>query len=74
MAEGYGRKTIPDYIRCQYIAYGSTCELETQTLLSGDLKYLDVDDQNSLLERIKEVERILMAQIKALETKKTLKP
>ena len=32
IAEGYGRKTIPDYVRCLYIAYGSTCELETQTL------------------------------------------
>jgi four helix bundle protein len=69
IAEGYGRKTIPDYVRCLYIAYGSTCELETQTLLSGDLKYLNEDDQNSLLERIKEVERMLMALIKALETK-----
>ncbi len=69
MAEGYGRKTIPDYVRYLYIAYGSTCELETQTLLSRDLKYLNEDDQNSLLERIKEVERMLMALIKALETK-----
>ena len=69
IAEGYGRKTIPDYVKCLYIAYGSTCELETQTLLSGDLKYLNEDDQNSLLERIKEVERMLMALIKALETK-----
>ena len=35
IAEGYGRKTIPDYVRSLYIAYGSNCELETQTLLSG---------------------------------------
>ena len=33
IAEGYGRKTIPDYVRSLYIAYGSNCELETQTLL-----------------------------------------
>jgi four helix bundle protein len=38
MAEGYGRKTIPDYVRCLYIAYGSTCELETQTLFSRELR------------------------------------
>ena len=36
IAEGYGRKTTPDYLRALYIAYGSTCELETQILLSGD--------------------------------------
>ena len=59
IAEGYGRKTIPDYVRCLYIAYGSTCELETQTLLSGDLDYLNEDDQTTVLEKIKEVERKL---------------
>ena len=51
------------------IAYGSTCELETQTLLSGDLNYLNEADQSSLLEKIKEVERMLMALIKSLENK-----
>jgi len=69
IAEGYGRKTIPDYVRCLYIAYGSTCELETQTLLSGDLNYLKEVDQSTLLEKIKEVERMLMALIKSLENK-----
>jgi len=66
IAEGYGRKTIPDYVRCLYIAYGSTCELETQTLLSGDLNYLNENNQNTLLEKMKEVERMLMALIKSL--------
>jgi four helix bundle protein len=69
IAEGYGRKTIPDYVRCLYIAYGSTCELETQTLLSGDLEYLNEKIKVSSLEKINEVERMLMALIKALESK-----
>jgi four helix bundle protein len=69
IAEGYGRKTIPDYVRCLYIAYGSTCELETQTLLSGDLEYLNEKIKVSLLEKINEVERMLMALIKSLESK-----
>ncbi len=43
IAEGYGRKTTPDYLRCLYIAYGSNCELETQVLLSGDLCYIDAE-------------------------------
>ena len=44
IAEGYGRKTTPDYIRSLYIAYGSNCELETQILLSGDLCYLKAEE------------------------------
>jgi four helix bundle protein len=40
IAEGYGRKTTPYYIRSLYIAYGSNSELETQILLSDDLDYI----------------------------------
>ena len=69
ISEGYGRKTTPDYIRSLYIAYGSNCELETQTLLSGDLAYVENEKLNSLLERISEVERMLKALIRSLENK-----
>ena len=44
IAEGYGRKTTPEYIRFLYIAYGSSCELETQLLLSGDLGYIEKNE------------------------------
>ncbi len=70
ISEGYGRRTTPDYIRSLYIAYGSNCELETQTLLSGDLSYIDVERKDVLLEKISEVERMLKALIKSLECKK----
>jgi four helix bundle protein len=48
IAEGYGRKTTPDYSRSLYIAYGSMCELETQILLSGDLGYLNKESLSEL--------------------------
>ena len=69
IAEGYGRKTTPDYIRALYVAYGSHCELETQMLLSGDLGYIKVADMKKLQEEIGEVERMLKALIKSLERK-----
>jgi len=69
IAEGYGRKTTPEYLRSLYIAYGSSCELETQILLSGDLGLMKVEALNKLQADLGEVERMLKALIKAVENK-----
>jgi len=69
IAEGYGRRTTPDYIRALYIAYGSICELETQIMLSGDLGYISAQSLEPFLENLHEVERMLKALIKSLENK-----
>lgn len=69
IAEGYGRKTTPDYIRCLYIAYGSTCELETQLLLAGDLGYIQGEQLIKIQRDTREAERMLKALIKSLENK-----
>jgi four helix bundle protein len=73
IAEGYGRKTILEYLRFLYIAYGSVCELETQIMLSGDLGYLNENHLSKLQKEVREVERMLQALIKSLENK-PLKP
>ncbi len=72
IAEGYGRKTTPDYIRSLYISYGSTCELETQVMLSADLGYISGDTMTGLQQDISEVERMLKALIKSLENKRSM--
>jgi four helix bundle protein len=69
IAEGYGRKTTPEYIHSLYIAYGSNCELETQLLLSGDLGYLNDADRKRVISGIGEIERMLQALIKRLKEK-----
>jgi four helix bundle protein len=69
IAEGYGRKTTPDYIRSLYIAYGSNCELETQILLSGDLGYMKAEELKKLQADIGGLDRMLKALIKSLENK-----
>lgn len=69
IAEGYGRKTTPEYLRSLYIAYGSHCELETQILLSGDLGYINGTDIKKILENIGEVERMLKGLMRSLENK-----
>ena len=69
IAEGYGRKTTADYIRYLYIAYGSSCELETQIMLSEDFGYIVSDVVGDIKDEIHEVERMLKALIKSLENK-----
>ena len=59
IAEGYGRKSIFEYLRFLYIAYGSVCELETQIMLSGNLGYLNETQLSKLRKGIGEVERML---------------
>ena len=69
IAEGYGRKTTPDYLRFLYMSYGSICELETQTLLAGDLEYIETESLYELQGDLGEVERMLKALIKSIERK-----
>jgi four helix bundle protein len=59
IAEGYGRKTTSDYLRFLYMSYGSICELETQTLLAGDLEYIETESLSELQSDLGEVERML---------------
>jgi len=67
IAEGYGRRTRADYIKFLHIAYGSCCELETQMLISIDLNYLDNEKGSEIMDKIKEVERMLKSLITSLE-------
>ena len=73
IAEGYGRRTTPEYVRFLYVAYGSVCELETQILIAGDLGFFGRRDNQQLTLKLREVERMLKALINSLE-KKSLAP
>jgi four helix bundle protein len=56
-------------VRFLYIAYGSVCELETQMMISGDLDYMKKEKLQKLREALGDVERMLKALIKSLESK-----
>jgi four helix bundle protein len=60
IAEGCGRNHIKDTMQFLYIARGSAYELETQLYLSLDLNFIDEEQLNILLEKLKRI-RILLA-------------
>ncbi len=51
-----------------YISSGSVCELETQILLAGDSDFIDKGELGTAKKDIAEIERMLKALIKSLET------
>ena len=69
IAEGFGRRTTPDFLRSLYIAYGSICEIQTQALLATKLCYLSDKEADRLLQSIGDTERLTKALIRALERK-----
>jgi four helix bundle protein len=69
IAEGYGRKSIKEYTQFLYVAYGSICEIDTQLLLTRDLKYIGEKFYSEIRLQLSEVERMLKALIKSLEKK-----
>ncbi len=69
VAEGFGRRTTPDFLRSLYIAYGSICELQTQALLAVKLCFLTEKESGPLLQKIGDAERLAKALIRALERK-----
>ena len=67
IAEGAARETTPEFLRFLYIARGSLAELETQTLIARDLRYLP--DGDSLLEGTGHVSVLLNGLIRNLRAR-----
>jgi len=69
IAEGWGRKSIGNYIQFLKVANGSLCETETQLLLSLRLKFLVEEEIIELKDNLKEIEKMLRSLITKLEQK-----
>jgi four helix bundle protein len=66
IAEGHGRRTRKDYHHFVIQARGSLLELETQIIISQNLKYLKAESSAALLNQTSEIGRMLNGLLKSL--------
>lgn len=67
IAEGAGHSSKKEFSRFLEIAYASTCELDTQIILSFDLEFINQTELNDSTNYIKELQKILNGLIKSLK-------
>lgn len=67
IAEGFDRKTNPDFIRFLYIAVSSNSEVRSMIYLSKRLEYLNSDKAKELIEKSNEISRMLHGLIKSMK-------
>lgn len=68
IAEGWGRGT-KEYLHFLVIALGSSCELETQIILSHRLGFIGQEISSTLDKKVADISRMLKALRKSLKAK-----
>jgi len=66
IAEGFRRFHNKEYKQFLYLSSGSCAELETQTTISKELKYITESEESALLERLDHIGRMMSNLIKKL--------
>lgn len=59
IAEGSGRNTDKEFIQFLFIAYGSSCELDTQIELSKRLSFISDEDFNLITSEINDIQKMI---------------
>lgn len=60
IAEGSGRGTDKDFSHFLGMSLGSSCELETQVIVSFDLEFLAIEQYEDLVGKISEIQKMLV--------------
>ena len=66
IAEGAGRNHNKEFVQFLYISLGSCSELETQLIISSNIKYISSVNLELLLEKIYELRRMILGLIRAV--------
>lgn len=69
IAEGYGRNSRGDFKRFLSMSLGSVYELQTQIILCKEFKFIDDKTFEELFLLSKEIDRMLYAMIKNIDSK-----
>jgi len=67
IAEGFDRKTNPDFIRFLYIATSSNSEVRSMLYLSERLHFLNSDKTKELIKKSNEISRMLYGLIQSMK-------
>lgn len=66
IAEGYARKSTPDYLRFLRVSNGSLFEFQTQIEIAFNLEYIDNQQFDKLFKASREIERMLSSLIRKI--------
>ena len=67
VAEGAARRSDKEFLQFLYISLGSVAELETQLIISNNLKFMESSDQ--LLSELNEIKKMTLGLIEYVKSK-----
>ncbi|UZO81923.1 four helix bundle protein [Aquimarina sp. ERC-38] len=67
IAEGWGRNSTKSYVQFLNYARGSLMELETQIIITYELKFISIETYNKIQDLITEESKMLNAFIKSVQ-------
>lgn len=70
IAEGSARQGDKEFAQFLFISLGSLSELETQLIIANNLKYLTLNEYESLINQLEEIRKMLLGLIKFVKNKK----